>query len=79
MLDTQRRLFLPLQQFLPIRAYLSIMPLTSYISSDLTCTRSSNDLDNHIKGLIKCESCSKTFTTRGGYKCDTMFVLESSF
>jgi len=41
--------------------------------------RSSKDLDNHIKGLIKCESCSKTFTTRGGYKFVSIFPLESSF
>jgi hypothetical protein len=52
---------------------------TSNAYSNLTCTSSSQRLDAQIKGLISCEFCPETFTTRGRYKYGSLFFSESSF
>ena len=52
---------------------------TSCTNSNPTCARSSQRIDAYIKGLIKCESCSKVFTTCGEYKYVSLFFLEPSF
>jgi hypothetical protein len=44
---------------------------TSYPTSACPSQR----LDAQIKGLIRCESCSRTFLTRGGYKYVSLLIL----
>lgn len=49
--------------------------ITSHTDSNPMCTRPGQRIDGYINGLINCESCSKTFTTRGEYKYVSVFVL----
>lgn len=52
---------------------------TSNASFNLTCARLSQRIDAEIKGLFKCEYCSKSFTMRGGYKYVFLFLSKPSF
>jgi len=53
-------------------------PATANVYFSPTGTKLKHRLDAQIKGLIKCESCYKTFTTRGEYKYISLHLLETS-
>jgi hypothetical protein len=58
----------------PVNYYATTLSMIS----NSTCPRSSQRTDAYIKGLINCEFCPKTSTTRGQYKHVFLFFLDPS-
>jgi hypothetical protein len=70
---------MPSPSLTAISSLLVDKPTTSNASFNPTCARLSQRIDAEIKGLFKCEYCSKSFTMRGGYKYGFLFLSEPSF
>src|SRR5271168_53474 len=73
---------MPNPSLIAIPAHLSLMvdhAAAPNANFNPTCTSPSQRLDAQLKGLIRCESCPETFTTRGRYKYVSLFVLDPSF